>query len=335
MRAAATPLALLLVAALTSGCVQNMPALKELLGAREEVADPVYEPPLARAHANATAALPGVPVRFTSDGSRDPQALPLSFSWDMGDGTLQEGATVVHAFAAPGEYRVRLRVVNEQGLSDEDALTVQVGARNRAPEALFRVMDAKGVATASGEMGEPLTFDAAPTGDPDGDALTLDWDFGDGATSHDARATHAFNEPGLYLVRLVAKDPAGLASEASRLVAVNATFTFDGAFELTTPERLARAFPLAEGAAGLTVVLSFPGGGGLHDLEVVLKDADGKVVAESAADPTPGAQDEQTRALPPLTSEALRAHAAGEWTVEVVKQSRVPAEFKLTVRETF
>lgn len=45
--------------------------------------------------------------------------------------------------------------------------------------------------------------------DPDGDAMEVSWDFGDGISSNNPNPTHTFSEPGSYTVELVAKDPAG------------------------------------------------------------------------------------------------------------------------------
>lgn len=58
--------------------------------------------------------------------------------------------------------------------------------------------------------GQPVTFDASPTRDPDGDELiVIGWDFGDGHTARGKQVVHAFEAPGVYQVRLRATDANG------------------------------------------------------------------------------------------------------------------------------
>ena len=58
------------------------------------------------------APLVGEPVTFTASATGTP---PITFSWDLGDGTGAEGATVVHVYALPGEITVTLRARNACG----------------------------------------------------------------------------------------------------------------------------------------------------------------------------------------------------------------------------
>jgi len=76
------------------------------------------------------------------------------------------------------------------------------GIRNRDPVA------ATGGPYA-GQQGVPLAFDASASSDPDGDALTFAWDFGDGSTAAGATPQHAFEASGLYTVTLTATDARG------------------------------------------------------------------------------------------------------------------------------
>ena len=47
-----------------------------------------------------------------ASGSKDPAGNPLSFRWDLGDGTLASGPRVTHAFKAPGYYSIGMTVNN-------------------------------------------------------------------------------------------------------------------------------------------------------------------------------------------------------------------------------
>ena len=47
-----------------------------------------------------------------------------------------------------------------------------------------------------------MNFDGTGSSDPDGDALTYDWDFGDGSTGTGATTTHIYTAAGVYNVTL-------------------------------------------------------------------------------------------------------------------------------------
>jgi PKD repeat protein len=75
---------------------------------------------------------------------------------------------------------------------------------NRAPLASFTVSPDGGY--------RPLdvAFDASGSTDPDGDALTYAWSFGDGATGMGAQMTHTYEHAGVYDIVLRVADPKGL-----------------------------------------------------------------------------------------------------------------------------
>jgi glucose/arabinose dehydrogenase len=62
----------------------------------------------------------------------------------------------------------------------------------------------------------PVAFSADASVDPDGDAVTYDWDFGDGSAHATARtANHTYNASGAYTATLTVRDSHGAASEDS------------------------------------------------------------------------------------------------------------------------
>ena len=62
-----------------------------------------------------------------------------------------------------------------------------------------------------GGAGLSVSFDGSPSVDPDGDALTYLWDFGDGVTGVGVSPLHSYHVNGNYQVQLLVTDPSGLS----------------------------------------------------------------------------------------------------------------------------
>lgn len=335
MRSASLVL-LLLVTASMSGCIANMGELKEFLGVSEPkpLAMPKAPglPPVAKAQVNSTLALVGSPLRFTSEGTKDPASLPLTYVWTLGDGTTARGESVVHAYARSGEYAVRLVVSNVEDLADQALLTVQVSPTNRAPLPVISVDPAP-----RGAMGASLTFDATGSRDPEGGALAYEWDFADGATSHEARASHAFGAPGRHAVKLTVTDPQGASASATTTVLIDGAWTKDGRFDLTGGDTQATPIVVAQGAVSLQISLTYDAGlGATNELVLVLKDASGSEVARATSQPVAPPDLPSTRtAKLALDAGTLAGRAAGAWSVEVVRvRAPAGAAWSLAVAET-
>ena len=67
--------------------------------------------------------------------------------------------------------------------------------------------------------GVTVAFDAASSSDPEGEALSFLWDFGDGAASDLETATHVYSQAGTYTVTLSVVDSAG-QSDSSEVTVV-------------------------------------------------------------------------------------------------------------------
>lgn len=76
------------------------------------------------------------------------------------------------------------------------------GIRNRDPDGLIG-------GPYSGQLGSPLPFDASNSTDPDGEALTFSWDFGDGSKGTGVSPQHAYSTTGLFAVVVTVSDPRG------------------------------------------------------------------------------------------------------------------------------
>ena len=67
----------------------------------------------------------------------------------------------------------------------------------------------------TGSIGVPMTFDGSSSFDPEGSALTFDWDFGDGSTGRSRQnPTYTYAASGAYPVALKVTDDAGLVDSA-------------------------------------------------------------------------------------------------------------------------
>lgn len=72
----------------------------------------------------------------------------------------------------------------------------------------------------TGTEGTPVHFDAGASTDPDGDALTFAWDFGDGSTGTGATPTHTYADNGNFIVKVTVSDPYGASSTTTTSVMV-------------------------------------------------------------------------------------------------------------------
>jgi len=90
--------------------------------------------------------------------------------------------------------------------------------QNRAPQVHVQA------SPTSGQPPLAVAFDGSATTDPDGDALTFDWDFDDGSPhALTASATHTYKGPGHYVARLTVRDSRGATASATVSIAVGNT----------------------------------------------------------------------------------------------------------------
>jgi glucose/arabinose dehydrogenase/type 1 glutamine amidotransferase len=149
------------------------------------------------------------PIKINDDGSpgaietfpwNGKQVMDMAFGPDGALYVLDYGTGYFHGDANSALYRYDY-----------------VGPGNHAPTAV-----ASGDKT-SGQPPVTVNFSSSGSADPEGDALSYSWAFGDGGTSTDANPSHTYATNGNYTATLTVRDPQGATGSSSVLITVGNT----------------------------------------------------------------------------------------------------------------
>jgi cytochrome c len=156
-------------------------------------------------------------VQFTATGSDpDGPAGDLVYSWDFVDGAGGSRAqSPAHTYLTPGSYTATVTVTDAGGKTG----TAQVAVTVTNPPGNLPPTVKAAAAPKSGNAPLDVLLTAQGS-DPDGDALTYRWEFGDGETADGRRARHMYTSPGTYDAKVTARDPGGLTASATVQVVV-------------------------------------------------------------------------------------------------------------------
>lgn len=139
-----------------------------------------------------------------------------SYQWYFGDGNTSTQINPSHIYAQPGDYIVKLIVSSGAGCVDSISKPVHVDS---IPEAGF---------TATIEcIGNPTLFT-----DTSKQAISWNWDFGDGNTTTLQNPSHLYASDGTYPVQLIVENAKGCRDTVIQNVIVNPKPT--AAFSATT-----------------------------------------------------------------------------------------------------
>jgi uncharacterized protein YjdB/PKD repeat protein len=154
--------------------------------------------------------------------SRDPDNnTPLTYAWNLGDGTTANTPTVTHTYPAEGQYLITLTVTDAKGLNSIQASS-SVTVANVAPKVNAGVDQSVVGGTL---LNLKATFtDPGPTDNPWN--YTITW--GDGATNGGTFntlgtpiiASHVYSTPGQYTARVTVTDKDGGAGSDDIIVKV-------------------------------------------------------------------------------------------------------------------
>lgn len=119
-----------------------------------------------------------------------------------------------------GSYLITVNATDKDADRSNDATSSSVSrivnVLNPPPSAQFNVV----TPLADRGEGTELSFDASGSSDPEGNALTYVWNFGDGTLGKGETITHRYTDDGDYSVTLTVVDPFGGIDTASQLVSV-------------------------------------------------------------------------------------------------------------------
>lgn len=85
----------------------------------------IGSPPTANISINSTMLEVGDRFEVSAENSTAEDSEIVSYDWDFGDNTSNEGEQVSHEYSEEGEYTIELTVENENGLQDTDSVTVE------------------------------------------------------------------------------------------------------------------------------------------------------------------------------------------------------------------
>lgn len=135
----------------------------------------------------------------------------LFYAWDLGDGITATSTDVIHSYAQPGTYQVKLLVTTDKGCKDSVAFTVHVfdspvaGFTSNINSLCFK--DNKFVFTNTSSLASGN--------------LLYNWNMGDGNTFVSKDITYSYSQPGSYIVKLLVTTDKGCTDSASFNIDVN------------------------------------------------------------------------------------------------------------------
>lgn len=151
-----------------------------------------------------------------SVAASDPEGESLTYVWDFGDGSALQPSTtgtVQHTYADVGTYTVKVRVQDSEWpvCASTTATIFEPGAGNFPPQPT-----ALQASTTLAEPGQNIWFNFTVS-DPEGDTLTVTWNFGDGSaqaqdtvtdtqTAKALSRSHPYQADGTYTVRVTITD---------------------------------------------------------------------------------------------------------------------------------
>jgi len=151
---------------------------------------------------------------FNGSNSYDRDGEVISYEWDFGDGSTDNGIVVSHAFNDSGEYDVILTITDDEGYNGNHTKAIDV-VKNNPPDT--PTIDGPD----SGKWGKPYYF-TFQSSDIEGSEIWYYIDWGDGTptswmgpyvSGYELSDAHTWGTQDSYVVRCKAKDVYGIQSD--------------------------------------------------------------------------------------------------------------------------
>ncbi len=126
--------------------------------------------------------------------SIDPDAQPMIYIWNFGDGVISEGITIEHCFKKLGENLV--------GLSVRDKKTGVVHLNDTTLKVYIEGLPIKFTAPKEAKQYIDSEFDGSESNVKNSDLLEYIWDMGNGETSRGKKIKYRYANKGVYAVKL-------------------------------------------------------------------------------------------------------------------------------------
>jgi len=143
--------------------------------------------------------LVGQQVTFTSSVSGG--TTPYSISWSFGDGSIDSGSTVTHAYSSAGTFNVIL-IVSDSGSPQQTANSQKSVTVTSPPPPRLTVSFS--YSPTSPQVGQQVTFSGSASGGTS--PYTFSWSFGDGTTGTGSSTPHTYSSAGTFNVVMTVSD---------------------------------------------------------------------------------------------------------------------------------
>lgn len=151
-------------------------------------------------------------VQFDASLSTSTEGSVIKYDWDFGDGKNGMGESVNHTYNKAGDYKVKLVVKDDRGLSGRFSKTFTVYKDD--PIASFNYSPQHSLKEQS------ISFDASASFHPNGELKNYSWDFGDGASAKGTQVKHSYSSAGEYSTTLSVTDSDGKTAKHNRLITI-------------------------------------------------------------------------------------------------------------------
>ena len=171
---------------------------------------PAPQPPTANAGGPYSGTV-GTAVTFSGGASHDPQNETLTYAWNFGDSSTGAGPSPTHTYKTPGTYAISLTVTDTSNLTGTATSNATIAAAPPTANAGGPYL---------GRAGTAVTFDGSKSSDPQNEALSYSWNFGDNTTGTGVSPTHIYTMAGSYTVTLTVTNTSNISAMASAAVSI-------------------------------------------------------------------------------------------------------------------